>query len=326
MIEDTVLQSFKGKNILVTGGTGMVGRQLVDILSVSGAKIKTVSLDRFFPNKKIEHVQADLMSFQSCVEILDGIEYVFHLAAVKASVKATIEKPASCFVPTLMLNTNFLESCRKKNIKKVLYTSSIGAYAEAAILREDQDQNKPAMDVFPGTAKKIAELQIRAYQIEYGADAFSIVRPANIYGPGDRFGSEYGMVIPALLSRIYAKQDPLIVWGDGSAIRDFVYSRDVAEGIILAMHHGTGKGFVNLGSGIGYSIKEIVDTLHEFLDFKHEFNNKLGGHHKRVMDISLAKESIHYNPTTTLREGLQKTWEWYLKNNSEHKHDFFNES
>lgn len=325
MIEDKALKTFEGKNVLVTGGTGLIGRQVVDLLLEAGAHVKTASLDDFTPNLKTEHVKTDLSSFRNCVNILDDIELVFHLAAVKASVKATIEKPASCFVPTIMMNTNFLEACRQQKVRKILYSSSIGAYASADTLQEDKNLDKPPMDEFPGMAKRIAELQIRAYQIEYGMDNFSIVRPSNVYGPGDRFGSDYGMVIPSLLSRIFAKQDPLVVWGDGSAIRDFVYSKDIAEGILLAMYYGTGKGFVNLGSGIGYSIKEVVDTLHEFLDFRHEFNNKLGGHPKRVMDISLAKKNIHYSSTTSLREGLQKTWNWYLGNHAEYKHDYFEE-
>ncbi len=322
MIDNEVLSSFEGKNVLVTGGTGMIGRQVVGLLLQAGANIRTVSLEDKLDDKS-EHVKADLTHLSSCEEALDGIELVFHLAAVKASVKATIEKPASCFVPTVLLNTNFLEACRKCSIEKLVYTSSIGAYASADFLQEDKNLDQPPMDKFPGMAKRIAELQINSYRIEYGIKDFSIVRLANVYGPGDRFGSEFGMVVPSLISRIHEKQDPLVVWGDGSAIRDFVYSSDVAEGILLAMYHGTGDGFVNLGSGIGYSIKELLEALHGFLDFKHEFNNNLGGHPKRVLDISLARKTINYNPTTSLQDGLKRTWEWYVENHNEHKHDYF---
>jgi GDP-L-fucose synthase len=119
--------------------------------------------------------------------------------------------------------------------------------------------------------------------------------------------------------RINKKEDPVVVWGDGSAIRDFAYSRDVAEGIILALHHGTDSGFVNLGSGKGCSIKELVETLHSFLDFNDEFDtSKPSGFPKRVMDISLARKLIDYNPTTSLLDGLKETWRWYLDNQDEY--------
>ena len=107
------------------------------------------------------------------------------------------------------------------------------------------------------------------------------------------------------------------IWGDGSAIRDFAYSEDVADGIILTMIKGTGNfDFLNLGSGKGYKIKELVETMASFIDFKYEFDSsKDSGFKVRVMDISNAKSIIGYNPQTTLRQGLEKTWKWFLKNN-----------
>ena len=175
------------------------------------------------------------------------------------------------------------------------------------------------MDEFPGWAKRMAEMQIQAYKIQYGLDNFAVVRPCNVYGPGDNFDPDNAMVIPSLMYRIYHKEDPLMVWGDGSAIRDFAYSRDVAEGLILALFYGTDSGFVNLGSGRGYAIKELVETLNSFIDFNYEFDTgKPSGFPKRVMDISLAKESIHFDPTTTLLDGLKETWNWYLINQDEY--------
>ena len=137
------------------------------------------------------------------------------------------------------------------------------------------------------------------------------------------------MVIPSLMYRIFNKENPVVVWGDGLAVRDFAYSRDVAEGTILALHHGTKGGFVNLGSGKGYTIKELVETLRSFLDFNYEFDTtKPSGFPKRVMDISLAKKMIHYNPTTSLREGLEETWNWFVKHQKEYlkRKNYFKES
>jgi GDP-L-fucose synthase len=175
------------------------------------------------------------------------------------------------------------------------------------------------MDMFPGWAKRMAEMQIRAYKIQYGLDRYSIVRLCNVYGPGDNFDPDNAMVIPSLLHRICQKEDPVVIWGDGSAVRDFAYSEDIAEGVILALYHGTGAGYVNLGSSTGYSIKELVETLRSFLTFNYTFDaTKDPGFPKRVMDISLARRMLGYDPTTTLRDGLQKTWEWYVRNQDEH--------
>lgn len=313
---------------MITGGTGLIGRQIVDFLCDAGAKVKIVSLDKIKVNEQAEHIFGDITNFEFCKDITKDIDFVFHLAGIKGSIEVTKKKPASFFVPLLMMNTNILEACRINEVQKVVYTSSIGAYASAEVFKENENLDGPPMDMFPGWAKRMAELQIQAYKIQYNLDNFSIVRPCNVYGPGDNFNPENAMVIPSLMYRIYHKEDPVIVWGDGSAIRDFAYSRDVAEGIILALHYGTKSHFVNLGSGRGYSVKKLVETLNSFIDFNYEFDTtKLSGFPKRVMDISLAKELIHYNPKTSLLEGLKETWDWYVKNQDEYlnKKNYFKE-
>jgi GDP-L-fucose synthase len=319
MIEPQILAGFKGKNVLVTGGTGLIGRQVVALLCDTGARVTIVSLDKIRVDERAEHVYGDLTGFEFCKDITRGKDFVFHLAGVKGSLEVTRARPASFFVPLLMMNTNILEACRINKVSKVVYTSSIGAYASAEVFKETENPEGPPMDMFPGWAKRIAELQIQAYNIQYGLDNFAVVRPCNVYGPGDNFDPDNAMVIPALMSRIYHKEDPLLVWGDGSAVRDFAYSRDVAEGVILALHYGTGGGFVNLGSGRGYTIKELVETLHSFIDFNYKFDTtKSSGFPRRVMDISLAKKLIHYNPTTSLRDGLKETWDWFVEHQDEY--------
>jgi len=328
MIEEDVLKNFKGKNILVTGGTGLIGRQIVNILCDAGAHVRIVSLDKINVNDKAEHVYGDLTSFEFCKEITKGMDFVFHVAGIKGSIQVTKAKPASFFVPLLMFNTNVLEACRINKVQKVVYTSSIGAYASAEVFEETENLEGPPMDMFPGWAKRMAELQIQAYKIQYGLENFSIVRPCNVYGPGDNFDPDSAMVIPSLMYRIYHKENPVVIWGDGSAIRDFAYSRDVAEGVILALYYGTKSGFVNLGSGKGYSIRELVETLRSFLDFNYEFDtSKPSGFPKRVMDISLARKLIHYNPTTSLRDGLKETWDWYVNHQDEYlnKKNYFSD-
>jgi GDP-L-fucose synthase len=227
-----------------------------------------------------------------------------------------------------MMNTNMLEACRLNKVDRVVYTSSIGAYTNAEIFKEsDYKPDSLPMD-FAGWAKRMAELQINAYHVQYKLDNFAIVRPCNVYGPGDNFDPENAMVIPSLMWRILKKEDPVIVWGDGSAIRDFAYSRDVAEGVLLALFHGTRGKFVNLGSGSGYSIKELVETLGKILDFNYRFDaTKPSGFPKRIMDITRAKEWIDYNPTTSLEEGLKETWNWFVDHKNEYleKKNYFAE-
>jgi len=329
MIKDDVLRSFSGESILVTGGTGLIGREVVKILCDAGAYVKIVSLDAVNVDSRAEHVLGDLTDFNLCKVLTKDMDFVFHLAGIKGSVEVTKSKPASFFVPLMMFNTNVLEASRLNKVQKVVYTSSIGAYSSAEIFKESDANDGPPMDMFPGWAKRMAEMQIQAYKIQYGLDNFSIVRPCNVYGPGDNFDPENAMVIPTLMYRIYNGEDPVVVWGDGSAIRDFAYSRDVAEGIILALYYGTkNHPFVNLGSGQGYTIRELVETLNSFLDFNYHFDTtKPSGFPKRVMDISLAQNVIDYNPTTSLQEGLKETWEWFVENQDEYlrKKNYFSE-
>lgn len=328
MIKDKVLKGFDGSNVLVTGGTGLIGRQIVNILGDARARVKVVSLDKINVDERAEHVLGDLADFEFCRETTKDMDFVFHLAGVKGSIQVTKAKPASFFVPLLMMNTNVLEASRLNKVKKVVYTSSIGAYASAEVFKENENLDGPPMDMFPGWAKRMAELQIKAYKIQYGLENFAVVRPCNVYGPGDNFDPNNAMVIPALMHRIYKNEDPVVVWGDGSAIRDFAYSKDVAEGVILALHYGTKSGFVNLGSGQGYSIRTLVETLHSFLDFNYVFDtSKPSGFPRRVMDISLATKLIGYNPTTSLLDGLKQTWNWYVNHHDEYlnKHNYFSE-
>ena len=328
MIRDAVLKAFAGRPVLVTGGTGLIGRQVVDLLCGAGAAVRVVSLDRLTLDPRAEYVYGDLTEFALCREAMHGIELVCHLAGVKGSIDVSRTQLASHFVPTLMFNTNVLEAARRAGVKQLVYTSSIGAYASADVFVEGEDVgtfSDAPMD-FAGWAKRVTELQVHAYKVQHGLDGYALVRPSNVYGPGDNFDPENAMVVPTLLMRIHRGEDPVRVWGDGTAIRDFVYSRDVAEGILLALHHGTRGTYVNLGAGHGTTIRELVETLRGFLDFNYEFDTtKPGGYPKRVMDISRAREWIGYQPTTSLADGLRETWNWFVANQDEYlkKQNYF---
>jgi GDP-L-fucose synthase len=302
---------------------------VVDLMCTAGARVRIVYLDRVTVNPGAEHILGDLTEFAFCREVTRGMDCVFHIAGVKGSIDVSRSQQASHFVPTLMFNTNVLEACRINQVPKALYTSSIGAYASADEFREDSEEagtfTQPPMD-FAGWAKRMAELQIHAYKAQHGLENIAIVRPSNVYGPGDNFDPANAMVIPTLLCRILRGENPVKVWGDGSAIRDFVYSRDVAEGMVLALHHGTGGRFVNLGCGRGISIRELVETMASFLEFRYEFDPaKPSGYPKRVMDITRARETLGWVPATPLRDGLQATWAWFIANQDEftRKHNYF---
>lgn len=319
---------YEGKNVLITGGTGLIGREVCKYLVSLKSNVTSVSLDYLNPVAGSNHIVGDLTDLDFCLEITKGKDYVFHLAGIKGSMEVTKSKPASFLVPMLMFNTNVLEAARRNKVKNLVYTSSIGAYPAAELFTESMGESGDPMDAYPGWAKRMAELQIRAYFEEYGLE-WSVVRPCNVYGPGDNFDPNNAMVIPSLMMRISEGENPLKVWGDGTAVRDFAFSRDVAFGTIQALMHGTRGSFVNLGSGVGYSIKELLETLHSVVPFNYEFDtSKSGGFPRRVMDIERAKEWIGYEPKTSLFEGLSETWAWFLSNKEEYllKKNYFKDS
>ncbi|MDV7339029.1 NAD-dependent epimerase/dehydratase family protein [Terasakiella sp. A23] len=327
MIEEKILKELNGSNCVVTGGTGMIGAEVVRLLCDAGANVKSVSLDDLSADERAESVKADLTDISTCLDICQDMDFVFHVAGIKGSIEVTKSKPASFFTNLLMMNTNMLEAARRTNAKKVVYTSSIGAYSSAEVFVEDDDDpSKPPMDMFPGWAKRMAEMQVEAYQIQYGLENYAIVRPCNVYGPGDNFDPANAMVIPSLMARVDKGENPLLVWGDGSAVRDFAFTTDCAEGVIQALYHGTRGTYVNLGSGVGVTIRELVETLAQVTPFEYEFDTtKPAGFPRRVMDLTRARDWIGYNPQTSLLEGLRQTWDWYQvnKNASDKRHNYF---
>lgn len=322
MIPPAIAQNFAGKRCVVTGGTGLIGRQVVKLLHGYGAEVWIASLDEFMVEESAFHRQLDLCNLSAVNHFIGGLEpyAVFHLAGIKGSVEAVIRKPASFMVPGLMMNTNVLEAARLAGVKHLVYTSTIGAYGEAAVFREqDYSELKPPMDYYGGWSKRIAEMQIQAYGVEYGLEGWAVVRPANVYGPGDSFKPASAMVIPSLMARIANGENPLTIWGDGSAVRDFAFSRDVAEGIILACHYGTKGGFVNLGSGEGVTIAHLAYLLCNICGVDYRFDDsKPSGYPKRVMDVTRARDWLGWQHSTPLEAGLLETWHWFQANRDQH--------
>lgn len=220
LIKEEVLKSFNKRNVLITGGTGLIGRQVVEILCGADANVVIVSLDNINVHNKVQHIIGDLTSFDFCKEITKDMDFVFHLAGIKGSIEIVEKKPATIFVTLLMMNTNILEACKINKVKKVVYTSIIRAYSSAEIFKEPDYRIDGMPMELTSWSKRMAELQIHTYKLQYNLDNFTIVRPANVYGPGDNFDPKNAMVIPSLMCRIYSKEDSLVVWGDGSAVRD----------------------------------------------------------------------------------------------------------
>jgi GDP-L-fucose synthase len=309
---------YKGKKVLVTGGTGLIGIPLVEMLIEQGADVTIASLDdpsRAHPKAKFHRV--NLMNFDNCVKVCTGMDFVFHLAGIKGSPAMTAKKPASFFVPTITFNTNMMEAARQCGAKRYLFTSTIGVYGPAEVFREDDVwKTFPSEnDKFAGWAKRMGELQAEAYKIEYGWNDIVIVRPANVYGPYDNFDPNNAMVIPSLIKRALDGENPLVVWGDGSPVRDFIHARDVARGMLLALQKAPGQ-IINLGSGTGSSIREIVDIIINNMENKPEViwdTSKPSGDKKRLMDISRAK-AIGFKPTISLEEGIKEVMQWYQEN------------
>ena len=306
---------YNNKHILVTGGTGLIGRPLVELLQESGAKVRVVSLDD--PSRApdgVEFVRADLREFSSCVAAAKGMDVVFNLAGVKGSPAMASQRPASFLVPTVTFSYNMMEAARREGVSRYLYTSSVGVYAPAEHFREDDvwETFPSPNDRFAGWAKRMGELQAEAYKIEYGWDKISIVRPANVYGPYDNFDPENAMVIPSLIHRALTGESPLNVWGDGTPVRDFIHARDVARGMMLMVEKGINEP-VNLGSGSGVSIRSIAEAVVTNLPQKTEIvwdTSKPSGDSIRLMDTTRA-EAHGFLPEVSLAEGIAETMAWY---------------
>ena len=296
---------FKNKNILVTGGKGMIGRSLVDILQTkSPNNILVADLPNY-----------DLRDRNVCKEICDGQDIIFHLAGIKGSPQRCMESPASFSVPMIQFNANMVEAAFNADVDWFLYTSSVGVYHPAEVFEEDDVwKTFPSEnDWFAGWAKRIGEMNVEAYVKQNNWNKCSIVRPANVYGPNDNFG-KWSMVVPSLIKKAM-ENDVLEVWGDGSPIRDLIYTDDVARGMIHMVENQVTEP-VNLGSGDGVTIKEVADIIASYFQLDIEWDEtKPMGDSKRLMSTERA-ESFGFSPQTSLENGIVKTIQWYKEYNS----------
>ena len=308
---------FKNQKVLVTGGGGMIGRSLVEMLYNKGAKITIADLtEPIGLPKDVNYLKVDLRYFDQCEKICSGMDYVFNLVGVKGSPKMCAEQPVDFMVPMLQFNTNMMEAAARANVKWYLFTSSVGVYAPADVFKEDSvwSTMPSPNDRFAGWAKRIGELQAEAYGIQYGNKNISIVRPANVYGAYDNFNPANAMVIPSLVRK--AQENKVLeVWGDGSAVRDFIHADDVAKGMIFAVENQITEP-INLGSGKGYSIKQVVEMVvkHCGKDLPIKWlTDKPSGDALRLFDMTRAK-SYGFDISVDLDEGIKRTTDWFINN------------
>lgn len=316
---------FKDKKVLVTGGTGMIGRELVALLLEKEARVKVVSLDEpidFFDD--VEFEKLDLTIYENCYNVCKEMDYVFHVAGVKGSTKMSVTQPLDYFLPMIRFNTNMMEAAFRQNVEWYLYTSSVGVYSPSELMREeDVWKTFPSdNDRLPGWAKRIGELQADGYKIQHDWDKISIVRPANVYGNWDNFDIKNSMVIPSLIQKgekasiaqqYQYQSESMEVWGDGSPIRDFIHARDVARGMIHVVENKITKP-VNLGCGKGVTIKEIADIIANKFDVEINYDEtKPNGDKIRLLDMETMFES-GFELTIDIESGIEETIDWYLNN------------
>ena len=314
----TFVTMFDNKKILITGGTGMIGYQLCKLLKKKGADVTAVSLDKEpdLPSE-VHFINADLRNISSCEAICKDMDMVFHLAGVTGSPKMTFESPSTFMVANLLINTNMLEAATRCDVKKYLFTSTYGVYGPDELMKEDDMWMNPPSDAdkYAGWAKRMGELQVEANQKQFPWQSSFIVRPANVYGPRGNFDPKNSMVVASLIRRLVNKENPFIVWGDGSAIRDFIYAEDVARGMILVVENNITDP-LNLGSGSGTSIKNLVLKLIDIFDLDIDVQwdtSKPSGDKKRILDTTKA-QALGFVPEISLSEGLLKTINWYVEN------------
>ena len=172
-------------------------------------------------------------------------------------------------------------------------------------------------DRYAGIAKRVGEIQGETYLLEHDWDAVRVIRPANVFGPFDDFNPATAQVIPALISRALGGEDPLVVWGDGSAVRDFVFSEDVADAALLALEKAPANVPINIGSGRGVTIKELAETVAGLVPGTPSImwdTTKPAGDPIRLLRTERAKELLDYIPRTSLSNGIRQTIEWYVSN------------
>lgn len=308
----------KNKQITITGGTGFLGTNLYNTLISYGIPKENISLGK----------GADLTVREKCTYLFKDADIVFHLAAYTGGIGRHVREPGRIVRDNLLINTNTIDFAAAAGVKKLVLVGTACSYPEAANVPLKEDgiwDGYPAKETAPyGWAKRMMMVQADAYREQYGLNSITLI-PTNIYGKYDHFDSENAHVIPALISRIVKAKESdtkeVVIWGDGSATREFIYAEDVSRAFIMATEHYDSPEPVNIGSGKETSIKDLVYMLCNITGYRGKIKwdtAKPTGFLRRCMDVSRAYERFGFKASVGLREGLEETVRWYTtfeKNN-----------
>ena len=302
-----------GKRVVVTGGNGFLGSFVVERLQAQGA-------DVFVP----PHRQYDLVQLPAVRDLLAEAkpEIIFHLAARVGGIGANREHPGAFFYDNLMMGTQLIHEAWRAGVSKFVALGTVCAYPKFAPIPFHEDDlwnGYPEETNAPyGLAKKMLLVQSQAYRQEYGYNSIFLL-PVNLYGPRDNFDPASSHVIPALIKKCLearARGDhQIVVWGDGSPTREFLYVADAAEGIVLAGERYNGSDPVNLGSAFEISIKDLVSTIAHLTQFEGELvwdTSQPNGQPRRKLDVSRAESCFGFKSHTTFEDGLRRTIAWYV--------------
>ena len=314
---------FKNKKVLVTGGTGLVGRELVKLLVSQGANVTSISLDEnnFEDSWNVEYVKGDLRDFKVCVDVCKGKQFIFHIAGIKGSPVLVKEKPYVFFTNFIQMNTSMIAAMNaSEDMEWGLYTSTVGTYGPANEFFENKlwDSSPSKNDWYAGWSKRMAELQIDAYEDQTGVRKISIIKPVNIYGSFDNFDLRTSTMVPSLVRKVYEAKDVVEIWGSGEATRDIIHASDVARAAALMVEKKV-KEPTNIGKNTPVSIKTVIETIIKVsgkeLKITHDLT-KPTGDNARIANIDRLN-SIGFVPKKSLEDGFRETYDWY-KNNSDY--------